>query len=262
MGMLNKRHVYSYSQLSQFADCPYSFYLERIEENELGLTRLQAGEVEENAFSQYGTLMHSLIERWANKELTKEQMINAWKEEYPNCVIEKWPKFLASKGYAKKAYEDGLKYLENFDEFPGYTIIAAEEKFKTTIAGRPFVGVIDLLLKDNETGKIIIMDHKSKSKSTFKKSADSMYKQILLYSKHVKEAYGQFPDIMRFNLFKECAYDSRDFNKRDYEQTLKWAEEIIEKIENFDIIDWFEAKNKDFFCENICSVRKFCENGK
>lgn len=252
MSMLSENHIYSYSQLSQFDDCPYSFYLSRIEKEEQ----------DENAFSQYGTLMHSIIERWADKEITKDEMVDVWKDEYDNVVTKKWPRFLASKGYADKTYQDGINYLENFDEFSGFTVIAAEKKFTTDIAGRPFVGIIDLILRDNETNEIVIVDHKSKTKSTFKKSANSMYRQILIYSKHIFEEYGVFPARMRFNLFKESIYDERKFNKEDYDSAMDWAKNIIEKIESYDILDWMQAKDRDFFCENICSVRNSCENGK
>lgn len=262
MGLIKPGHRYSFSQLSQFNECPFSFYLLRIEEDDLGMTRQQTGEEEDNAFSQYGTLMHSILERWAKKELDIEELPYVWEEEYDRNITKPWPRFLSAKGYAEKAYKEGYDYLKNFDGFYGFTVLAAEQKFTTTIAGKPFVGVIDLLLENNETGEMYIVDHKSKSKSAFKKSAEDMYKQIILYSKFVYEKYGRFPDVMMFNLFKEQIYDERKFDKRLYAETLKWAEDTINKMETFDIIDWLEAKDPDFFCQNICSVRAFCDNGK
>ena len=67
---------------------------------------------------------------------------------------------------------------------------------------------------------------------------------------------------MMFNLFKEGGDKAeRPFTLKQYEETMKWAAETIERIESYDVIDWMEAKEQDFFCTEICSVRKSCPNG-
>ena len=176
MGLLSEKHVYSYSQLSSFDECSYNFYLQRIE----GLE-----EEASNAFAERGTLIHDLLDQWAKKKLTKEQMLEQYEQRYSNEVVTAFPVF--PKGYAKKAYENGVQFLENFDEFEGYEVLSAEEKFKIDLpladgSSRPFVGIIDLMLRDKRTGDLIICDHKSKSMTSFKKDEDKMYRQQLLYS--------------------------------------------------------------------------------
>lgn len=259
MGMLNPNHIYSFSQLQSFSECPYSFYLQKIERNP---------DMAKNAFASQGTLIHDLLDLWAKEELTKDQLPLEYERRYPLEVVESWPRMLASKGYAEKAFNIGLEYFKNFDEFSGFTIIATEERFKIEVEGRAFVGVMDMLMEDNNTGELIVLDHKSKSLSAFKKSEDEMYRQQYLYSKFVRENYGKYPDRLMFNLFKENGLKmERRFDEKDYLSTLMWAGEQMQKMEEYDFVDWLNTKEvepgkPDFFCTELCSCRKICPNGQ
>lgn len=259
MGMLSENHVYSYSQLSSFAECPYAFYLQKIEHNP---------NMVQNAFASQGTLIHDLLDLWAKKKLTKEQLLPEYARRYPQEVTQPWPRLLAAKGYADKAYQIGLNYFNQFDEFAGYEIISTEEHFKIDVANRPFVGVMDMLMKDKQSGQLIVVDHKSKSLTAFKKEENEMYKQQYLYSKYVFEKFGQYPDLLMFNLFKENGVKmSRPFSAEEYRNALKWAEEQMIKMEQYDFIDWLTTKpvqpgKPDFFCTELCSCRKICPNGQ
>ena len=259
LGLLGDNHVYSYSQLSSFDECKYGFYLQRI------------GGIEEqasNAFAERGTLIHDLLDQWAKKILTKEDMIAEYERRYSEEVVTAWPRMLASKGYAKKAYENGIQFLETFDEFEGYEVISAEEKFKLELPlsngeSRPFIGIIDMMLRENKSGDIIICDHKSKSMSSFRKDEDKMYRQQLLYATYVKEHYGAFPAAMMFHLFNENGVKpQRLFSEQDYKDALMWAEKQIIGIEESSVLDWLECKeNPDFYCTELCGARKNCPNG-
>lgn len=252
MSLLRECHIYSYSQLSSFDECPYGFYLQRIEHMD------QAS----NGFAEQGTLIHDLLDKWAKGELTKAQLPDEYARRYADEVVTAFPRMLAAKGYTEKAFNLGLEYFRNFDEFTGYTIIAAEEKFTTEIAGRPFVGIVDMVLRDDLTDELIVLDHKSKSMSAFKKNEDEMYRQQLLYAKYIYEKYGQWPDKLMFNLFKEGGEKpERPFRKEEYDAAIAWATDVIERIENSELIDWLESKEQDFFCTEICSMRKHCHNG-
>lgn len=259
MGPLGENHVYSYSQLSSFDECRYGFYLQRIE----GLE-----EQASNAFAERGSLIHDLLDQWAKKILTKEAMLEQYEQRYSDEVVTAWPRMLASKGYAKKAYDTGVQFLENFDEFEGYEVLSAEEKFKLDLPlsngeTRPFVGIIDMMLREKSSGDLIICDHKSKSLQTFKKDADEMYRQQLLYSTYVKQHYGDYPSKLMFHLFNEGGVKpERLFAQQDYDEAIVWATKQIRGIEDCSIIDWLTCKeNPDYFCAEICSARKQCPNG-
>ena len=269
MGMIEDGHVYSFSQLEQFDECKFSYYLQRIEDHKEDLVN--------NNFALRGSLIHDLLDKWAKREIAAEDLPAEYKKRYVKEVNMTWPRMLAAKGFAEKAYNSGLEYFENFNEFEGYKVLSSEMKFYTEIAGRKFVGLIDMILEDKETGALIILDHKSKSLSSFKKDEDNMYRQQTLYAKGVYEKYGRYPDILMFNLFGENGMlMQRKFDMESYEDVLHWAERQIEAIEEAEMIDWFDTKMQhirdkaeeegkdpdkvrlDFFCENICSCRNIC----
>ena len=95
-----------------------------------------------------------------------------------------------------------------------------------------------------------------------------MYRQQYLYSKYVFEKYGKYPDRLMFNLFKENgAKMERRFSEKDYLATLGWAGEQMQKMEEYDFVDWLVTKDvkegkPDFFCTELCSCRKICPNGQ
>ncbi len=257
--LLGARHIYSYSQLTSFRECPYGFYLQKIEHNP---------DTVSNAFASQGTLIHDLLDQWAKGMLSIEELPDEYDRRYPNEVVEEWPKMLLKKGYAEKAFQIGHDYFVNFDGFRGYKIISTEEKFRTDIAGRPFVGVVDMMMEDEHTGELIIVDHKSKSLSAFKKAEDEMYQQQLLYSCYAKEKFGKFPDRLMFNLFKENGTKmERPFSQQEYDKAIEWAAETMKLMESYDIMDYFQTKEvdpdrPDFFCTELCSCRKICPNGQ
>lgn len=259
MSMLKEgdEHVYSYSQLSTFDECPFAFYLDKIEENNKE-DRLS------NAFAERGSLIHDILDRWAQGKITKKQMLTEYKNRYSNEVVTQFPKIMV-KGYAEKAYNIGVDYLTEFDEFEGYEIVASEEKFIVDLelsdgSTRPFIGIIDLMLRDKNTGELIICDHKSKSWSAFKKAEDTMYRQQLLYSAYVKEKYGKYPDILMFNLFNEMGDKAtKPFSKSEYDEVIQWATDCILKMESYDVLDWMQSKEApDFYCQFLCSTRGNC----
>lgn len=260
MGLLSDDHKYSYSQLSSFDECPYSFYLQRIE----GLE-----EQASNGFAERGSLVHDLLDQWGKGILKKKDMIAEYERRYPEEVVTAFPRMLAAKGYAEKAYNQGIEFLENFDEFKGYDVLSTEEKFTLDFplsdgTTRPFVGIVDMMLRDKKSGELIICDHKSKSLSAFKKAENEMYRQQLMYSAFVKEKYGAWPDRMMFHLFNADGLKmERYFTEDQYYETLAWAGEVIKKIEDYTVLDWLMCKEKsDFYCWFLCSARNACPNGK
>lgn len=261
--MIDENHVYSYSQLSSFSECPFSYYLSHIEK--------PRPEEAPNAWAEQGTLIHDLLDKWAKGALKKEELADEYVRRYGDEVVTSFPRMM--KGYAEKSYQQGLDYFLSFDGFPGYDIVAAEEEYKmplklTNGTTRPFVAYIDLVLRDQETGGLVVLDHKSKSKATFKKERETMYKQQYLYSYFVHEKYGEWPERLQFNLFKEQLMDERNFSEKEFAQTMNWATESILKIEDMDFLEWLECKpltksgKPDMFCSSICQWRNICPNAR
>ena len=243
-------HV-SFSQLRQVEQCPYAAYL---------LKTLNVEPID-NGFAQAGTLAHQILAMWAKGQADIHDLPEIWTQEFSKRVTVPFPTFLAAKDYANKLFTSVLKYFQNFKGFPGFEVIGAEKEFTSSLAGERFIGIIDLVLRNKETGKLTLVDHKSSSLSTFRRDRNAMYRQLLLYSKFCADTYGQFPEILYFNLFKENTYDQRVFDPEDYVSARIWAEEQISRMKNMDLSDWFETRPELFKCTALCSCRHECPYG-
>lgn len=254
MGLLNDNHVYSYSQINSFDECPYSFYLQRIEKTK---------NLASNAWAERGTLIHDLLDQWAKGNLKKEDMVSEYDRRYGDEVVTAFPPFM--KNQASKAYQSGIDFLKNFDEFKGYKIISSEEKFTVDLmlndgSTRKFTGVIDLILRREWTNELIICDHKSKSADAFKKAEKEMWKQQYLYSQYVYEQYGEWPAELMFHLFgDDGSKPTKPFDLKEFRDSIKWAGDCISRMESFTMLDWLSCKDSsDFYCQNLCSPRWEC----
>lgn len=245
--------VFSYTQLTTFATCHYNYFLKYIEEGPL--------EEAQNAFAQYGTLIHGLIDEWAKGMLPLEDMAQAYQDRYSDVVTVPFPRYM--RGITEKMYDAGLSYCKNFVGFPGYDILATEKTYFTDIGSHKFKGVVDMILRDQESGGLVILDHKSKSLSTFKKERKTIWKQQVLYSKFVHDELNEWPTTLAFNLFREGGMIiAQQFDMAEYERTIDWATKIMDEIEANDLLDMIEMKEKpDAFCNDICGMREHCAFG-
>ena len=128
---------------------------------------------------------------------------------------------------------------------------------------RPFVGVIDMMLRELSTGDLIVCDHKSKSLQSFKKDENEMYRQQLIYSTYIKNKYGKWPERLMFHLFNEAGVrPERPFIQDQYDETIEWATKQILGIEGCSVLDWLVCKEKpDYFCWELCDAKHQCPNG-
>lgn len=81
--------VWSYSRLTSFEQCPYSFNLKYIEEKE-GVT---------NAWSDVGNFVHDILERVAKGDVPIEAVSDIFEDEYPDV---RFPEYGYMKGYGEK----------------------------------------------------------------------------------------------------------------------------------------------------------------
>lgn len=213
-----------------------------------------AVEKQDNAFAQYGTLAHQLIEGWAKGTLLPFDLGFEWEQRYPIVVTEPFP--YASKGYDVRYYEAGKKYFDSFSGFgENWNVVSVEEEFFSTIGGYLFRGFADLLLRHEPSGELMLVDHKSTSASSLKKSEVKHSHQTYLYAGMVQEKYGQYPSILQLNYFKAGKPRIVPFCKEDYAETIRWATDIAAEI-SFE--QEFPRREDFYFCNNLCSVRNFC----
>lgn len=213
-----------------------------------------------NYFSDYGTWAHQLLEQYAKNNIPCFALAEAYQEGYDEAVSHRPPPF--PKGMAEKYYEAGLRYFETFDGFGDeWEIAVIDEKpavecrFEIDIGGYPFVGVADLVLKHKETGEIMVVDHKSKSKNSMDKEIGVYRRQLYVYAEFIRQKLGVFPSILRFNMFKEGYFIDEPFDIEAHNETMDW---IVDTIESILLESEWKVSKSSYFCKFICSVLDDC----
>ena len=182
------------------------------------------------------------------------ELADAYEAEYDEAVKHYFPPF--PKGLAGRYYDEGLQYFRSFDGFGGdMEILSVEDKFELDIRGNRFVGIADLVLRDRNTGDITVIDHKSKSMNSMKKAQYENTRQLYTYAAYVKERFGAFPTLLRFNMFRYGVNIDEPFSMKRYEETMDWIERTIAEIRAEK--EW-KVSSSGYFCRFICSTRLHC----
>lgn len=257
------RMRWSYSRLHTYATCPAAFkkiYLDNEEQSE-------------NAFAQYGTVCHSILEDYEKGELAEYELAEVFEDRWGKEVTCEFPSTYRYGSMGDRYFEDGLRYFSAFDGFPeNWDIVGAEIDAEFEYKGHQFLGFIDLLVRDKNDGKLIVVDHKSKKGFKGATERDEYAIQLYLYSKYVYDNYGEYPKQLIFNMFRTGEFVKVDFDIEKYRLALDWATAIIESIYQ-DVDFWdkillkYESEGKDideykyndFFCWHLCGCRKNCE---
>lgn len=238
--------TWSYSRITTFELCPYAFLLRYI----------RCLPDKRNFFSDYGRLVHHLIEAALKGELTKAELPEQYTLRFPEEVTGKAP----STDIFKKYFEQGLDYFRNF-AFPYPEPIAIEEKVDFDVGGIPFTGIIDCVAERNG---LVILDNKSRdikqgpkrkklTKSEIEKKA--YLRQLYLYSLPIKLRFHKHPDRLEFNCYRTGQLISEKFDPDEYERVLSWASDMVKTIENND--DWSPDMNY-WKCRYICGQSDNC----
>lgn len=264
--ILNSR-TWSFSSVNCYRNCHKCFYLSYLHEPRL--------ERDENAFAQWGTLGHSIFERYADGAIELYEMGEIYENEYDETVTLDFPpnKYVdLNSNY----YDKGLSYFENFNGFPdNWEPVDSEKEFHLDIDGNKFIGYIDLIVRDKNTGRYIIVDHKSKSKFENATVLREYARQLYLYSLYIKETYGEYPSQLIFNMFRANQIVTIEFEETDIKEAVKWFTDTIQEIKKDrkfqDVIaakyrlkkkSLREFKKDDFFCNELCSCRSYCKRSR
>lgn len=258
MNHLSDNFRWSFSKLSAFRSCPMSFYLEYV-------CNPSRDEEIPNFFAEYGSCAHRILEEYFRGDLPQFLLAEEWSARYPEEVKCPPPPFPA--GYGDKAFNAGLKYFESFDGFGDeWEVASVEDKFVIDIDGYTVVGIADLVLRNRGTGALWIIDHKSKSKASMKKDLQTYRHQLYLYAIWAKEAFGVYPDMLSFNLFKEGTMVNEAFDESCVEDTRKWIVDTIHEIETCDLFeDWStpikpDEEKEPYACRWICGCNDRCDD--
>ena len=183
----------------------------------------------DNAFSDWGTFMHSIMERYFKGELEFFELSQVYEAGYADNIKCNFPpnKFC---DLGERYYAAGRDYLDQFDGlFEDYNIIGVEQKVRLLIRGRPFIGVIDLLLEKD--GEYIILDHKSKSTFKSKRELAEYARQLYLYAYYVQKHFGKWPEKLIFHMIRNHGeLIEIKFSIEACEEAADWFETTINKI--------------------------------
>lgn len=242
--------LWSFSRLNSFYNCPHEWYEKYI--------MCQYGE--NGFFGEFGSCCHTILEKYANGEISIFEISQAYENQFKETVVHDAPpnKYVDIK---QSYFDKGLDYFDNIDlDLDKYEILGVEKEVRFKIAGKDFIGFIDLLLREKETGKIIILDHKSASIKFLKNGKVSktdqnhvreFIRQLCLYAIPTIEEYGKVDELW-WNLFKERKWLKIPWTKEDQDETVKWATDTIALIENE---EEYSCNQDYYYCWNLCSQR-------
>lgn len=276
-----KIKLWSFSAVSGYENCPYSYYLSKIE-------KIKG---KDNIYTKSGSLSHSILEN----HYEDNEPINEMLEKFNNGMLE-----ILSDGFRFASHNTEVKYLENmrlyFQSFYTDTdIVKCEEfvamplwKYDTTLQDNYFNGWIDAVL--NRDGEISIGDFKSSTIYTGKNLIEHSKQLILyaiayeyLYNKKVKSIFFDFLKYIKVT-FKDSKgkIKTKNIERRDIflvDNVIKTEKayvfvELTDEIKQ-SVIDWFigtiHTINNDFlykkgdkcgysnyFCKNLCSYFNEC----
>ena len=240
--------TFSHSRLKSYLACPYGWKLQYIDE------------CAENSqfYSSYGNLMHDILAKYFKGEILRSEMPVEFLARFSTDVRGLRP----SAGIVEKYIDAGLSYLKEFSELD-LNIIAVEQEVSFNIGEIKMTGFIDLI--GEKDGNLYCIDHKShdlkprsgRLKPTVKDiELDEYLQQLYLYSKAIKDIYGNFPKELWFNCYRTNTLIKEQFDLKKYEKTLQWVTETVEKIKNDTD---FEANYDYFCCRWICGQQLNCE---
>ena len=249
--------VWSYSRISTFAQCKYSFYLKYIVDDESEYLP------EGNYWAEVGSFMHEILEKIFKNELSPDDAITFFVDNFDNRVLYK-----TSQSTMDNTYDACINYLssEDFWWVKECEILGVEQEVSISIFDYKFTGYIDLVLQNKHTGDIILVDHKSAAYplsangqrvlKNHAKSFESYTKQMYLYSNAIRQLYGKFPKYIVWNHFKAGRMVKIAFDPEEYDASIKWFIDTIESIKN----ERDYQENVDYFyCHNLCAFRNSCE---
>lgn len=240
--------TWSFSRIETFDSCKYKWFLKYIKEKE-----------EDGMFySDYGKLIHKIIQMYYSGELKQPQMTSYFLTHFSAVVRGDRP----ADSTLQKYIQSGIDYTRNFRPFE-YNCVGTEVKAEFELGGYRFIGFIDFI--GEKDGEYYVIDHKSRdlkprsgrANPTVKdRELDSMLKQLYLYSTYIKDRFGKFPKALCFNCFKNGEFITEDFSKQSYDKAVEWAVDRIHQIEQEED---FISDEDLFKCRWLCGYNEECE---
>lgn len=241
---------FSFSSVSSFETCKLGFKLAYIDRKDR----------EGSFYGDYGSFIHSIIEKYVKNELDISELLCYYTDHYQENVKTDPPIYPSTLG--RDYYEDGFKFFKNFKfDTENYEFIFIEDSITYEYKDIKLIVKPDLVLKNKKTNKIILVDYKTsklKGNSYDKKKIEGYKKQMLLYVYFIWQAKKIPIDSVSIWFVRNNEVVSFDIDNYETIKNTEWFENTISKIKQES--DWTanNSKSNKYFCENLCGTRKSC----
>lgn len=253
-----KLPTFSFSKLKNFGECPICYYKNYV---------LHEKKNDKSGLSEFGTFCHKILEMYEKGQLEIWEMLSYYQDnfqtEVPSSFVVKMSDTF-SKDLYPYYYADGENYFTNFEGYSNWEILESEYEFEIPITDYAlFNGKVDLIARSKKSGRLIIIDHKSKSKFKSKEELADYAKQLYLYAYAVHEKYGEWPKTLYFNMFRKGELVVIPFDKKEYRMAMDWAKRTIDAILS---VNWdsFKVEETNNFCveleDPIVKIENPCYN--
>ena len=246
-----EKMTWSFSRVTTFFKCPYKFYLIYIEKVEK----------RSKFHAEYGAFIHSILEKYFKREFTEQQCLDYYIENFEEEVIS-----YIKDSTKEKLYMAGIDYFTSLEwKYDDYEILEVEEKARFKIGKYEFIGFIDVLLRNKNTGEITILDHKTGEFPIGKKGGilkaraeeyENYKKQLYIYSIYVRDKYGVYPTYLEWNYTRTSDVLRLPFEEDELENTKTW---VIDSLEQILKEKKFEPIRNYMNCKMLCDVEDECE---
>lgn len=218
----------SYSQYSLWNQCPYQWklqYVDKIKTSEPSIHTIFGSAMHE-VIQLYLGCMYNFTAKEADQQNLEDLLRRKMKEFYEKEIVETEKLHLVKREDMVEFYEQGLEIIDWFRKKRNqyfskrsWTLLGIEERLAIPIRGDlHFLGFLDVVLKDEISGKIKIIDIKTATMGWNKYQKADVIKsdQLLLY----KEYYAQKHDVpvdkidIEFLIFKRKLWENAQFPQK------------------------------------------------
>lgn len=247
---------FSYSAVSTFDICNHSYKL----------TYIDAVPRENNFYGEFGTLAHDCFEKYFSNELEAYELSEYYRSIYDEVVKDPAP--TPPFGLDERYKAQGQEFFDNFSfDKENYDVLLIEDKIDFDLGDIKAVAKPDLVLRRKKTGKITLFDYKTATpfktdKRTGKEIADTKkiegyYKQMYLYTYALRNHRNIPIDEITLWFMRIDRKVTIPWSLVKEEEAMHWFTSSIATITDEEV---FQYNNQNpYFCNNLCSVRQFCE---
>ena len=218
----------SYSQYSLWKQCPYQWklqYVDKVKPNDPSIHTIFGSAMHE-ALQTYLSCMYNFTVKDADEIDLNDLLRRKMKEFYIKEAVEKEKTHLIEQEDMVTFFQQGVEILDWFKKKRGnyfskrsWSLLGIEERLAIPIRGDlHFLGFLDVVMKDEISGKIKIIDIKTATMgwNKYQKANAVKSDQLLLYKEYYSKKHNVPVNMIdvEFLIFKRKLYENLDFPQK------------------------------------------------